>query len=364
VKTTIWIPVVVGVSLLVFSHFSCKDRKEQFGTVPKMQWDASDGDILPDIPARLSGYGAFEEPLSKMIPGKNTYLYDVNAPLFSDYADKNRFIYLPDGAKMTYSDTEVFDFPDGAIIFKFFSYKTRDADANQPEDIVETRVLIKRNGKWEAYPYVWDMDQKDAYLHIAGFERTVTIEHLNDKPELLSYSIPDKNQCKSCHELNKILVPIGVTARQLNRKNSMHGENQLNWWINHGLLTGTVSKANWPQLSNWEDHTNTLELRARAYLESNCAHCHRPQGPARNSALNLLASETNPAAFGIGKTPVAAGKGSGGLKYDIVPGAPNESILLYRMKSTEPGIMMPELGRKIAHQEGVELISEWIKSLN
>ena len=67
--------------------------------------------------------------------------------------------------------------------------------------------------------------------------------------------------------------------------------------------------------------------------------------------------------LGIYKTPVAAGRGSGPLRYDIVPGKPEESILVYRFNSTEPAVMMPELGRTMVHNEGLELIKEWIVSL-
>lgn len=68
----------------------------------------------------------------------------------------------------------------------------------------------------------------------------------------------------------------------------------------------------------------------------------------------------SPMALGIGKAPVAAGKGSGGRLYSIVPGKPDESILLYRIESVDPGVMMPEMGRRLAHKEGVELVRQWI----
>jgi hypothetical protein len=64
--------------------------------------------------------------------------------------------------------------------------------------------------------------------------------------------------------------------------------------------------------------------------------------------------------LGVGKTPVAAGRGSGNLRFSIVPGKPDESIILYRLKSTDPGVMMPELGRTQMQPEAVALIREWI----
>ncbi len=87
-------------------------------------------------------------------------------------------------------------------------------------------------------------------------------------------------------------------------------------------------------------------------------------GRARaNSGLDLLASQQNPTSFGILKPPVAAGIGSGGLPYDIVPGKPDQSILAFRIASIHPGIMMPELGKRLVHTEGVALVREWIAKM-
>jgi mono/diheme cytochrome c family protein len=117
-------------------------------------------------------------------------------------------------------------------------------------------------------------------------------------------------------------------------------------------------------LAIWNDpKTGTLDERARAYLEVNCAHCHNPKGPARTSALDLLASQTDPTLWGLHKPPVAAGRGTGGRKFDIVPGKPDESIMVFRMESTEPGVMMPELPRRMVDDEGVALIREWIAKM-
>ena len=104
--------------------------------------------------------------------------------------------------------------------------------------------------------------------------------------------------------------------------------------------------------------------RARAYLEINCAHCHSADGPAKTSGLMLDYHETNPAALGVGKAPVAAGRGSGGRFYGIVPGKPDASIMVYRMEATDPELMMPEMGRKQTHEEGVALVREWIAGMS
>lgn len=186
------------------------------------------------------------------------------------------------------------------------------------------------------------------------------------KPHRQPYVMPNLNQCKGCHNRAEILMPIGPSARQLNGDITYADTraNQLTYWQQHGLLTGLPDMASVPKAPVWNDPaTGTLEARARAWLDINCAHCHRPDGPAATSGLNLRATETNPTAMGILKTPVAAGRGSGGRQFDIVPGKPDESILLYRIESTDPGIMMPEVARKVTHREGVALMREWIREM-
>src|ERR1700728_112657 len=127
---------------------------------------------------------------------------------------------------------------------------------------------------------------------------------------------------------------------------------------------GAPSPSGAPRLAAWDDpKSGTLDARARAWLEINCAHCHNPGGPARNSGLDLLASQHNPTAFGIYKVPVAAGPGSGGRQYDIVPGRPDQSIVAYRIASTHPRVMMPELGKRMVHEEGVALVRQWIAEM-
>ena len=109
--------------------------------------------------------------------------------------------------------------------------------------------------------------------------------------------------------------------------------------------------------------TGGLDARARAYLAVNCAHCHRKEGPAQTSGLYLTEDEKDPTAIGINKAPVAAGKGSGGRMVDILPGDAKQSILWYRMQTSDPGERMPELGRNLVHKEGVALIQQWIDEM-
>ena len=96
----------------------------------------------------------------------------------------------------------------------------------------------------------------------------------------------------------------------------------------------------------------------------NCAHCHNPQGPAHTSGLDLRWSQSDPTRWGVYKRPVAAGRGSAGFAFSIEPGHPERSILLHRMESTDPGVMMPELGRQLVDRRAVALMREWITGMN
>jgi len=109
--------------------------------------------------------------------------------------------------------------------------------------------------------------------------------------------------------------------------------------------------------------SGSLEDRARAYLDINCGHCHKDNGAASNSGLWLEWTESEAVKIGIGKHPTAAGRGSGRLLSVIEPGAPDSSILAYRMASIEPGVAMPELGRTLADEDGVNLVREWIAEM-
>ena len=114
---------------------------------------------------------------------------------------------------------------------------------------------------------------------------------------------------------------------------------------------------------DWEDDSYSLDERVRSYLDINCGHCHISTGGANSTGLYLDLTESRPTHLGINKKPVATGRGSGGLEYSISPGEAQDSILLYRMISTDPGVMMPESGRSLSHYEAIEMIAEWIEEM-
>jgi uncharacterized repeat protein (TIGR03806 family) len=315
--------------------------------------------------ARLSEYGFFKD-LKNQIPADDVIPYELNSPLFSDYAHKARFVKLPQGTAAGYKPRDVFDFPKGTIIIKTFYYPHDFRNADKGHFNIETRLLIHEENGWAAYSYIWNEEQTDAFYEVAGGRKDITWTHYDGSKKELSYAIPNVNQCKGCHIYNGKMVPIGPTARQLNGDFTYHDgtrENQLIYWSKKGILAHLPDLSQVDKAANPDDPHASLEAKARAYLDINCAHCHREGGPAVTSGLLTDFYQTNTTKLGFYKNPVAAGRGSGNLKYDIVPGKPDESILVFRMESTDPGIMMPELARKMKHEEGVQLIRQWIASL-
>lgn len=300
-------------------------------------------------PAKLSDYGFFTD-VSKRTPAARVVGYDLETALFSDYAAKQRFIYVPAGASAKYDPSGPFDFPVGSALIKTFGYG--EGAAFKP---LETRLLLRRAAGWVAIPYVWNAEGTDAVLKRAGTRLAVAFTDPSGKPRRISYAVPNRNQCKDCHALAGQITPIGPKARYLNHNG------QLQKLVVAGLLDRAPADA--PHVARWDDPKAPLEARARAYLEINCAHCHNPAGAASNSGLFLELDRKEAVTIGVGKRPVAAGRGSGGRAFAIQPGDAEASILIYRLRSTDPGIAMPELGRATAHDEGIELLSQWIDSM-
>ena len=315
---------------------------------------------------KLSEYNFFQGNLADLSPSNRVVPYDLNSPLFSDYAHKARFVWMPEGTSASYTEDEVLDFPEGAVLIKNFYYENDETDASKGKRLMETRLLINRAEEWEAIGYIWNDEQTEAYHEVIGAIKEVEWTNTAGKAQQVNYIIPNKNQCKNCHLLGKKQIPIGPKVRNLNKTFAYaDGEmNQLAKWVSIGYLKGYDSNQNYAKVAVWDDpNSGTLHERAMAYLDINCAHCHRREGSANTSGLHLRADAKLDLALGVYKATVSAGAGTGGNTYSIVPGHPEESIMIYRMSSTNPGAMMPELGRTINHTEGIALISDWIKNM-
>jgi uncharacterized repeat protein (TIGR03806 family) len=309
--------------------------------------------------------------------------YDLNTPLFSDYAHKLRTVWMPAGTSAQYAAKESFDFPVGTIITKTFYYPLAKGSGRSSSSVartdapvrfplaldqvrlVETRLLVRRETGWQAFPYVWNAAQTDAELARTGDAKALELVSDDGSRELFNYVVPNENQCAGCHVLDlktKQLAPIGTKARHLNRDYA-YGEiteNQLAHWARIKYLQGLPDASQIAKNADWRDLKQPVDSRARAYLDINCGHCHNSKGPANTTALDLTIFAAGDRYLGLCKPPVAAGRGTGDHFFDLVPGKPDDSILPFRMQSNEPGVMMPEQGRTTTHKEGVALIRQWV----
>lgn len=344
----------------------------------------------PDL---LSDWGQLAAGGDALVLGEAVIAYDLNTALFSDYALKLRTVWIPgEAGPARYHDREVFDFPVGSVITKTFYYPragggvarvSGDGGAMDHFDgraldlsavrLIETRVLVRRAGGWEALPYVWDDDQSEARLSRAGAFVDLTLVSEAGGDQRLDYLVPNVNQCANCHVTDtgdgQGVRPIGPKARHLNGPFDYAdgAHNQLARWSELGLLSGAPSPEDAPATAAWTGGVPlspaALTGAARGYIDINCAHCHSRTGQADTSGLYLEPWEPVAANFGICKPPIAAGRGTGGRLYSIVPGDADASILAHRMQSDRPDIMMPELGRAVADADGVALVAAWIDQM-
>jgi len=341
-----------------------------------------------DNPRLLSAWGMMDSVAGDLKLSDGVIAYDLNAPLFTDYAHKLRTIWMPtEAGPAAYRAGTYLDMPVGTVISKTFYYP-KGPGANQvlkqadPDGVLnpilqrldqvrlmETRLLVHRQAGWEAVSYVWNEEQTDAQLTRIGDAQALTLVEATGAETDFTYIVPDVNQCSGCHAPNNTsreIEPLGVRTRHIN-KGFVHNDevvNQLSHLQSIGYLTGWTDSADEPRNASWTDGTVSLDQRARSYLDINCSHCHNPVGPADTSGLDLTVDvETGPA-LGLCKLPIAAGAGTGGRAFGIDPGAPDQSIFLYRMETTDPGAMMPELGRSLAHAEGAALIRDWIADMD
>jgi uncharacterized repeat protein (TIGR03806 family) len=323
-----------------------------------------------DNPQHLSEWGALDVSGGSLTLGEGVAVYTLNTPLFTDYAQKLRTIWMLKGRAAAMPDGSL-DFPIGTVITKTFYYPTDGQDVIKaaageelPLDLsahrlLETRLLVRRRDGWHPVSYVWNDEQTDASLKRTG---AVIPLQMGGGGEAFAYVVPNENQCASCHAPNATtanIQPLGPTVGQLNKMVAFQEDriSQLDMLEQQGMLTLGAGERDM-QVA-WDDKAASLDARARSYLASNCAHCHNPQGPADTSGLDLTLTAEG-AALGRCKPPIAAGSGTGGRRFDITPGSPGASILTYRVASTDPGAMMPELGRSLVHEEGLALLEAWI----
>jgi len=317
----------------------------------------SEWHLFTDAPA--------QQPTDGVIP------YEVSASLFADYANKHRFLWLPPGTTVGYDEEAKWRFPVGTILVKTFAYALDARDPALGERLIETRLLIHETEQtWTAHTYVWDDAQAAAVRTVAGKTVDVTWIDQAGTERHNQYGVPNTNLCQDCHGKQTQMDTLGGRTRQMNRDHDYGSGpvNQVDHLFDLGLLDAAPKPA--AERTTLADPFGSAPLvdRTRAYLDANCGHCHSEGGFASSSGFWVGYEWTdpvagNPAHWGVCKAPTSATGATCGLSRDVVPGDPDNSILICRVASEDLQVRMPPDESKIADAEGVALMHDWIASL-
>ena len=155
--------------------------------------------ILDHALPKLSDYGFFKAPINEQIPISEVIPYTIASELFSDYAEKLRFIKVPNNKSISHNDDLSFNYPDGTFLIKTFYYPSDIRDPDSDRRLIETRLLKKTGSEWLAMPYVWNNEQTEAVLALAGDRTEVSWVHSDGKPISILYSVPNLNPVSYTH---------------------------------------------------------------------------------------------------------------------------------------------------------------------
>jgi len=316
---------------------------------------------------KLSDYNFFEGALNAIQPGYGVLPYKPISSLFTDYALKERFVWVPVGETARFvQDNKSLDFPVGSALIKMFYYN--NVLPTNTTRIIETRVMVKTQNGWDFAEYVWNDAQTEAFLETTEDGGYTEVNWLKDGQErFVNYRIPAKQQCVICHTNDFETLPLGIKPQNINSMLSYDdgSNNQLQKLIDFGYLEDALPESILTVV-DWKDASKSLEQRAKSYLDINCANCHIDGGQGDYRVIRLGYSDTvnNDENAGVcvdADTPIP---GLMGQKH-IAPGDPENSIIYYRMSVTgDQPYKMPQFGQSLVHTEALVVLEEWINSLN
>jgi len=323
-------------------------------------------DLLQVPYPTLSEYGFFDDTLSDLKPTTGVLPYEPISSLFSNYAKKSRFIWLPDGSIGTYNgDANNIELPVGSVIIKTFYYDNVLPDNTRV--IIETRLMIRKQEGWTFAEYFWNEEQTEAFLDVQGDGGFKYLSWMQDGEQRdINYRMPSGSECFTCHKSNTTNEPIGIKPQSLNGTFSFADgvQNQLQKWIEVGYLQDNLP-SNINTVVDYTDTSQDLETRVRSYVDINCASCHRDEGHCNYRPMRFAFSENNLLEnLGLCVTPDQLLENLSPDQKLIKPGDLENSVVYYRLNVTAEEERMPLLGRSIIHNDGVALLGEWINSLD
>jgi len=347
-------------SLLVYIVFSATGCKKDTVIEPATPADPNAVSVnLVNVPyQKLSDYKFFTGDMKNQVPNAKVLPYAPASSLFTDYALKKRFVWMPSGKISTFNGEEkVLELPIGAALIKTFYYE--NVQPGNGTKIMETRVMIRKSSGWIFAEYIWNDEQTEAFLNMNG--ETQTISWLQDgNLKTSNYRFPSETECLICHKNDNQPIPIGIKPQNLNIAYNYDSgsQNQLQKWISLGYLENNIPSTILSTV-DYKDITKSVDLRFRSYVDINCAHCHAEGAHCDYRPMRLAFSETaDPANLGLCIEPEEF---IDALLINIItPSNKSKSMMYYRLNSTTPNERMPLLGRTIVHEEGIQLLEEWI----
>ncbi len=343
---------------------TCRPESEAFLNLP--QTLAAD---LSNMPALLSQTGAFVD-VEQLVPSDKLIPYNLITPLWSDRAQKKRWVAVPSSKKIGWQEKGQWQWPIGTVLIKHFELPVDETDPSKIRRL-ETRFIVrKENGGVYGATYKWRRDNSDADLLTDVLEEDITIT-APEGPWTQTWTYPSPEDCITCHneDTGGVLGPKTASLNTISLYPSGHTDNQLRTWNHLNLFEpalDTNSLASLPAHAALDDATASLELRIASYWDINCGNCHGPQGIAADWDARF---ETPLAQRGVIWGDLVAEKRDYlvdyglPMPYVIEPGNPDNSILYIRDNSENLEDRMPPLGTHLRHPEYIQLLKEWILSL-
>ena len=298
--------------------------------------------VVYEFKQNLSQMKIFRGTLKNLTPSPYAFEYDLSTRLYTDYAHKQRLIAMPLGTSMVSNGDGLPTFPNNTVIAKTFYYNLDDRNLALGRKLVETRLMIKRNGEWEFGNYVWNESQTDAVLDVDGGVTPITFIDTEGISHNINYKIPNAENCLTCHQSYGEIVPIGPKLRSMNF--DIAGVNQLQRMIAKGELTNLADASTISSMPSWEDTSVSEEERVRAYFDMNCAHCHSPGG---------FYTENYYDSINMNYETSFQDSHIYNRRYEI----------LTRIQSSIVDYSMPYIGVSTPHQEALDLIVPFLESL-
>ena len=321
---------------------SCKQKEDDLKPIDT---NALEIKVLPDTLSKLKIY----EGAPSNLQNNSSYIeYEGINNSYNDSCDKQDLVYVPVGKKIVppANGNGLPTFPSGTILLKTFYYWKDKRNHSLGKQLVETRVVLYDGEKWTGKAYAWDASQNDAYFVLSGKSVPVSWINENGKAYKFDFKIASEFQCRQCHTQKTLgtFLPIHFQMKNLNLTRPWAPAiNQLEFFSQKGIMS-SVNSSSFLSVPAYSDTTQTIEKRVRGYLDTNCAHCHSPEGYAYDySSLNLKFDVSLEESHILDP----------GMKADIIS----------RMLSTDVKKRMPKIHSSLNDTKYINLVEKYLNTL-